>query len=267
MRTERLNSALLSTLLIASLIAATNPVVAEVRGVDVSISPTDQGGVGIGTTLTYTVTVSNTGTVADNYDLTASDNKNWVLSISPSSLSIAAGESDNATLSVTISSGTVCTLDGITVTATSQTDNTVNDNAIAFAHLSQATFNLEHHDEISIDLNIHLREDADNLVAKFYTWGSTFQAENVIWENMPYHLDSKEYVSHPQGKQVENVRLVLVDEAGAELATVKTFTVTKSTLIGLISMKKAMWPFADENEKREIFEQFPIILSRWPFAP
>jgi len=105
--------------------------IGPIPGVSVSISPTSQDG-SPGTALTYTVTVTNTGGVADNYVLTKSDDLDWSPSLSPSSLSLAAGASGTATLTVTLgSSGT----DTITVTATSQTDSTVSGSANCTAHV------------------------------------------------------------------------------------------------------------------------------------
>jgi len=97
-----------------------------VRGVSVSISPSYENGPN-GATLTYTVTATNTGNVSDNYSLTVSDNDNWGSTVSPTSLTVPAGENRTATLSVTIPSNAIVgTSDTITVTATSRTDNTVN---------------------------------------------------------------------------------------------------------------------------------------------
>jgi uncharacterized membrane protein len=85
---------------------------------NVSISPGLQDN-SPGRTLTYTVTVSNTGSSADTYTLTKGDTKGWSLDLSPTSLSIIAGASANATLTVTIPSNAPnLTKDTITVTAT-----------------------------------------------------------------------------------------------------------------------------------------------------
>jgi len=76
------------------------------RGVRVSIDPSHDSDMP-GETLTYTVTVTNTGNVADNYKLTISDNAvpSWNPTVSPTSLTITAGKSGTAMLSVTIPSG------------------------------------------------------------------------------------------------------------------------------------------------------------------
>ena len=196
-----------------------------------------------------------------------SDTEDWdPLTISPSTLTIAAGAENTATVSVFIESGTICTLDRITVTVTSQTDSNVNDSTIAFAHRSKATFTFENLYKISIDLDIRLREDAENLVAKYYSWANAPQGQSVVhWENMPWHLTSVKYIINPTG--FENVRLVLVDGTGAEIATVDTYTVRKSTLIGRVSAIKSMWPFATPDKKPHLISEISGIKSKWPFAP
>ena len=93
--------------------------------VDVSVSPEDRSG-SSGATLTYTVTVVNEGDAEDTYDLTVTDT--WGATVSPTLLTIVAGGSDTATVSVTIPEGTaIGTEDEITVRATSRTDSTVSD--------------------------------------------------------------------------------------------------------------------------------------------
>jgi len=90
------------------------------RGVAVSISPSYQSGTP-GTTLSYSITVTNTGTFDDTYDLTIGDTENWSATTSLASLTISAGGDETATLDVTIPSGAlVGTEDTITVKATSR---------------------------------------------------------------------------------------------------------------------------------------------------
>jgi len=103
-------------------------------GVSVSISPNYQGGMPEGT-LEYTVTVTNTGSAEDTYSLTVIDNAGWSPIVSPTSLTIPAGENGMATLSVVIPENAVyCTKDNIIVTATSQGDNTIKAGDSCLAH-------------------------------------------------------------------------------------------------------------------------------------
>ena len=104
------------------------------HAVSVSISPTYKSGKP-GEELSYTVMVANMGNLDDNYVLTVSDNSGWALTLGDNLLEVPAGESRQTTLSVIIPAGAEnCTRDNITVTAISQADNTVRDNASCIAH-------------------------------------------------------------------------------------------------------------------------------------
>ena len=93
---------------------ARDPITIKVisAGVTVDISPPSDSG-WTDDVLTYTVTVTNTGALADDYTLNLSDTGGWTLGIVPGTLSIGASSSDTATLSVTVGSGSTT----VTVTA------------------------------------------------------------------------------------------------------------------------------------------------------
>jgi uncharacterized membrane protein len=94
------------------------------RHVELSISPTYQSG--WGSPLTYTLTIKNTGLLNDLYDLSVRDNENWGLMVTPPEVYVQTGDTEFAALSVTTPGGVMpLTQDNITVTATSQADNTV----------------------------------------------------------------------------------------------------------------------------------------------
>jgi uncharacterized membrane protein len=99
-----------------------------VRSVEVSISPENKKAPPENT-LTFIVTVTNTGEEADNYDLTITDDAEWGATLSENELlNVENGASGTVTVSVTIPSGTaenVWTV--ITVTATSRADPSATD--------------------------------------------------------------------------------------------------------------------------------------------
>ncbi len=104
------------------------------RGVEISISPSYQSGLP-GATLTYLVTVNNTGSISETYNLTASDDAGWGPGVSPPTLAVPAGGNGAATLSVTIPSGTAeCTRDNIRASVVSQSDPAVKDDDSCIAH-------------------------------------------------------------------------------------------------------------------------------------
>ena len=114
----------------------------------VSILPSPQSGVPPAT-LTYTVTIQNTGTAWDNYDISVSgtNNVNFVRSLNKTRLYLAAGAT-NSTVQVQeniLGGAPYCTWDTITVTVTG-TENSggtqATDSGNATAHAT-AAFNVE----------------------------------------------------------------------------------------------------------------------------
>jgi uncharacterized membrane protein len=85
-------------------------------------------------TLTYTLSITNTGKLGNTYILNVVDNAGFSLSVFPSTLALAPGASDNVTLSVTIPDDTPRgTESGIAITVNSVSDPTLGDVAHAKA--------------------------------------------------------------------------------------------------------------------------------------
>jgi parallel beta-helix repeat protein len=106
-----------------------------IRGVEVSISPSRQGGLP-GAMLIYIVDVMNTSTVDDTYSLTVIDNAGWGLLLADNLLeNVSPSVSRATTLKVTIpdNESLIGVKDYITVTATSRADNTTSDNVVCTA--------------------------------------------------------------------------------------------------------------------------------------
>jgi parallel beta-helix repeat protein len=112
-------------------------VVVVVRGVDVSIEPSYQSGAPC-TWLEYTVTVTNTGTENDDFDLSVSDNAipSWNPVLDENVFeNVPPGENRVTILRVHVSDNALpCTQDNILVTVISQADPSVSDSASCIAH-------------------------------------------------------------------------------------------------------------------------------------
>jgi uncharacterized membrane protein len=103
--------------------------------VRVSISPSEDNAAQ-GEALDFAVTVTNMGTATYTFTMTASDIENWGPTISPTPITLAGGASRTGiTLSVTVpSTATEGDSTMITVTATSQTDNAIENSATCTAY-------------------------------------------------------------------------------------------------------------------------------------
>ena len=247
--------------------------------VAVDISPTQQGGL-TGATLTYTVTVTNIGTVDDNYDLAVSDSEDWGPTLSENLLeNVGPGENRTVTLSVPVS-GAIGTIDNITITVTSRENSEVYDNISCLAHRSKAWFvnrwgsrnKIRTKWEVWLEINALLRDDASELVLKFYTWGGSFQGENVVSTTMPARLETLWKNPHPQSTpqarvEVEKVELVLEDAQGTEIQTITTFTVTKTHLEIRFTEIPGEWAMAPPWLKLELEEEFMNVPHWWALAP
>jgi hypothetical protein len=241
--------------------------ISVVRDVEVSISPDYQGGTPE-MTLIYTVTITNTGNVEDTYNITVSDNAGWDPEFDLAQVKLAPyGSAVIWYLGVIVPEYVPFGAeDNITITATS-TDNEVSDSGSCIAQRSKAEFSLVTFYKVGLDVDFYFGMGSD-LIVKFYTYGGVYQAENVVWSgSTPDNVNFSKIVSHPMGKVVEHVRLVLIDETGAEIATVVSFTVTKNGLFGRIMEIKGLWPFASPDEQDALFQEIMDIKGVWPFAP
>jgi uncharacterized repeat protein (TIGR01451 family) len=103
--------------------------IAKIRGANVTVSvpaPTERGAKPGENLIFPDIIVTNIDNFADNYILSLTDNAGWAPTISPTTLTLAGGTSENVTLTVLIPDNSFTGMrDSIQITATSLTDNTV----------------------------------------------------------------------------------------------------------------------------------------------
>ena len=238
--------------------------------VGVSISPSENDGLPC-ENLTYTVTVTNVGILVDNYDLRASDNENWNLTLLDNLLvNVQPGENRVVTLSVTIPENAIGCDDNIIVIVTSMADNTMSDNDSCIAHAvsSNVEFSFVTLYEVRLDAKLYL-ENGSKLVVKFYTYGDAFENENVFWSGTtPAHVAKFENVRHPENIGVKKARLDLTtDDTENVIATIASLVVRRDDLFGRVMEIKGRWPYASPDERNALFQEIMDIKGQWPSAP
>jgi hypothetical protein len=240
---------------------------APLWGVSISVLPSYQSGLP-GGTLSYVVTVTNTGTLDDNFDLTVSDDADWGPSVSPTSLSVPAGENRLATLSITIpDNATPCTRDNITLTATSRSNPSASDSATCAAHRVKPKLGLATLNKVNLEMNAHI-DRGSKLILKFYTYAGAYQGGSVVWAgSTPANVNLLENVPHPENKAVENAWLVLADEENNVIQVVARWTVKRGDLMMRLGEMDRRWPMASPEERSELMVEYGAIDRQWPRAP
>jgi subtilisin family serine protease len=208
--------------------------------VAVTISPSERSAPP-GTALEFEVRVTNGGNAADNYSLFASDELGWELSLSPASLSLGPGENGVAALTVTTpENAPLGSVDNIWVRATSRTDEAVSASASCAASVGRISLRLATLFQVCVDLDVFIEQNS-KLVLKFYTYGGTYQGENVLWSGeTTIRLVLRENMPHPENKPVEQIVLELVTDNSSQ--TISRFVVTRGNLMGRITEIKAGGP-------------------------
>jgi hypothetical protein len=242
-------------------------------GVSVSISPENKSGFG-GSTLTFGVAVGNLGEATDTIKLTVSDNAvpSWNPSIFPSTMSVGAGSSGYALLSIRIPSGPPA-LDNIRVIVRSSLDPAVSasDNCVALGSGS-ATFKLVTLYKVGIEKDLLLYEGR-KLAVKFYSYENVYENENLVHEfTPPWRVGPEnENASHPgiAGVRtgVKKAMLWVVDEGDNEISKVKGWVTIRSDLWGRVGGIRTEWPYATAGQRSALWTELGDIRTTWPYAP
>jgi hypothetical protein len=110
-------------------------------GYGVQLSPNDAASGAADTTVTYTLRITNTGSMDDTYDLSVHDNS-WPTHLSISSVVLASKASTAFTVAVDIPANTAGNdNDSMTVTVTSRQDGTISDTAVLRTTSSSFPYN------------------------------------------------------------------------------------------------------------------------------
>jgi hypothetical protein len=152
------------------------------RRVELSISPSFQSG--WGSALIYTLTIKNTGSLDGLYELSARDNENWGLMVTPSEVYVQAGDTEYAAISVTIPGDAIpLTEDKIVVMVTSQDDNTVSAENDCISQVALIR---------GVDVTLSPKSNS-GLPGKTLTYTATVKNIGNVWDN--YYLTTTDDLS------------------------------------------------------------------------
>jgi uncharacterized membrane protein len=269
------------------------------ENVSVSIAPGSQSTYP-GGSLTYTVTVNNTGNVDDTYTLDNTDDAGWTLALSTASVAVSAFSSDNATLSVTIPGGaTIGTVDNITVTATGTGDsdsatctatavNAVTGTASIRLATGTAPF-LWGIRKVKTTENLVVNV-GDNLKLIFLAYDNvTVESQAVIWSRtapgaqvvnltnlIVPHDNSLTWpaggspsiaLAMPAGN-VKRVKLVLTDSAGNVIVdNMAWYKAVQDDWSNRVSAIILSWPSHTSSQQDQLSNEITAIILGWPSVP
>ncbi len=107
------------------------------------------------------------------------------------------------------------------------------------------------------------------LMAKFLSYSGLYQCNVTVWNGTtPAHVNLPMNVSHPLNLPIENVTLILVNEAGTIRLTVTSFVIHRSHLIGRLGALDYLWTVPGTRiPEGPLFREMVDIDGQWPYAP
>jgi len=255
----------------------------EVR---VYVNPTFQGD-RAGRVDNYVITVKNNGTSGKTYNLTIENTENWTRTLDSSSLWVSSGSENSTTLRVTIPSVAVCTLNKITITATSALNPSENDVTRCYAHRGEVDFKLDNKEArpnvrlgglytLKTDFKLFVTDNSSGLVMYFYNYENEQENDTLppatVWSVTPYNLDNEVigpiYVQHVGGLYgVKKAKLFLVDNAGNVISKVKGWVTIRDDLWTRLGTISTSWTYANPGERNALWKEIGDLSFQWVFAP
>jgi len=109
--------------------------------------------------------------------------------------------------------------------------------------------------------------DGSNLTVIFYSSSDVYQANTTVWNiTIPENIIRSWNVTHPLGLPVENATVVVTDELGNILETLKSFVVSRSNLMTRATNLDVDWLYVSQAERSTIMKELVDIDLQWPYA-
>lgn len=129
-----------------------------------------------GEVIVYYHTMTNTGSTADTFNLTAGSNQGWPLQLTPAAAQLDPGESAAVVITITVpATATAGTIDVTTVTATAASDPNINDQATDTTTIDETAFAL-----VRIEPSLSANAFAGDTVVYNHTVTNLGNAEDTI---------------------------------------------------------------------------------------
>jgi len=141
------------------------------------------------------------------------------------------------------------------------TDPSLNYTGPYYANFSLANITM-------VNLNMDYWFDADpTLVVAFYDYNGTYQVNQTVWTiTSPKRVTNTTDVKHPDGKPIEIVKLLLVEDSG-KVSVIQEWVVSRSDLMKRATDIDSAWPAASVAQRQAYMKELALIDLQWHYAP
>jgi len=107
--------------------------------------------------------------------------------------------------------------------------------------------------------------EGSKLLIVFYGCSGSYEATTTVRTGLTPNNKCLR-ITYPLGLPVENATLVVTDDLGNVLKTVKSFIISRSHLMNRLSELDYLWTVPGEN-RPAIMKEYVAIDGQWPYAP